>query len=110
VAFSLNLIAEYRVIFPEGNETVEQLIPGIPKDIFLKAATTFLGKEAIDEEWRITLRNWFRLANQVYFEFVSSCSKHYLITMKTYCLSEAKCWFSRISFPKMKAKDFSIIW
>jgi hypothetical protein len=74
LAFHLTLIVEYNRVFPELHENVEDLSIGIPKLLFLQAATTFLQKDLNKSEnynWKLALRSWFRQSNTTFFNEVS---------------------------------------
>src|SRR5665647_1059468 len=60
------LLAEYSKIYSELNETIEELLVGIPKKLILKAGTTFLAMQTMDyssANWLEIANMWFRTEN-----------------------------------------------
>jgi hypothetical protein len=67
LSFHLNLIAEYKTVFPDLQDDLENLAGGIPKKLIIQAATTFLGMNPFNPEtadWQMAVKNWFRHANK----------------------------------------------
>jgi hypothetical protein len=62
------LIVEYSRIFDEEN-SVEELVLGIPRRLILQAATTFLNQEQ-DKTWNEVLSYWFRSSNQKFIDLL----------------------------------------
>lgn len=63
---SVGLLSEYSRIYPELAETLEELSVGIPKDLILKAGTTFLANQTMDfssAQWLDIANIWFRTEN-----------------------------------------------
>jgi len=57
---NVGLLTEYSRIYPDLNETLENLSIGIPQRLILQAGTTFLAKQTIDH----TSTHWFDVANE----------------------------------------------
>lgn len=49
MGITVGLLAEYSRIFSNHKDSIEKLSTGIPKSIFLKAGTSFLNKQLIDQ-------------------------------------------------------------
>lgn len=81
MGIKVGLIAEYSKIFPDRNETVEELSYGIPKTLIFQAGTTFLANQTLDNKSSSLLEvtdNWFRTANRSFKEeIINRINKYY---------------------------------
>lgn len=71
----LTLVAEYDRIFPESRDTPDELAVGIPSQLMIQAATTFLGVDLFNKEktnWRRVLSDWFSAENQAFINDVTN--------------------------------------
>jgi hypothetical protein len=59
-------LIEYSRVFPDVNDSVSDLLKGIPKDILLKAGTAFLAHQTLDHKstlWSDIIATWFNYSN-----------------------------------------------
>ncbi|MDB5199097.1 MAG: hypothetical protein JWO92_1060 [Chitinophagaceae bacterium] len=68
----VNLLLEYKGIYPAGTETIDDLSQGIPQKIILQAATTFLNSDILWKNWGEVLNILFRKENQEYAQGIAT--------------------------------------
>ena len=66
-----NILVEYEIVFPEGNDNIANLLIGIPKNIILKVGSTFLATELLDND-SLELHLWFSSTNVESYNDVTS--------------------------------------
>lgn len=78
---NMTLLGEYSVLYPDQNDSIQKLIEGIPKDILIKCATSFLAYQTIDNFspfWKDILDVWYNNdTDSRKLEFIKRINNYY---------------------------------